>query len=68
MKEQLVYIYLLNEETGNYECKESLPVEGTIIKAGNPGWIDVINTVYPPTVRRYPAFNVFFSFEAPNNK
>lgn len=67
MKETYIYVYLLNEDTGKYEFSEKIPTKGTIIKSGNPGWIDVINTVYPPLVRRYPAFNVFFSYEAPNN-
>ena len=65
MKQQCIYVYLLNEESGKYEYLESIPVEGTIIKCGNPGYIDVINTIYPPMVRRYKAFDVFFSFEDP---
>ena len=67
MSEKFIYVYMLDGQTGKYEYYEKIPAEGTIIKAGNPGYIDVINTLYPPYNKRYKEFDVFFSFDEPNN-
>ena len=61
-KKPYICIYEM-DETGNYVLTQKIDVEGTIIKGDIPGWIAIINTVYPPTVRKINASNTFFTVE-----
>jgi hypothetical protein len=48
---------------GDYVLTQKIDCEGTIIKGDVPGWLSIINTVYPPTVRKVNASNTFFTVE-----
>jgi len=61
-KKPYICIYEM-DETGEYKLAEKIDCEGTIVKGDIPGYFAIINTVYPPTVRKVNASNTFFTVE-----
>lgn len=62
VKKPYICIYE-KDETGNFVLTQKIDCEGTIVKGDIPGWIAIINTVYPPTVRKVNAADTFFTVE-----
>ena len=61
-KKPYICIYEMNE-SGEYVLTRKIDCEGTIVKGDIPGWFAIINTIYPPTVRKVNAANTFFTVE-----